>query len=139
MDTEENLNSLIVEDKKMNHPIEESKRTSRTTSSISPLKYLMKGNSIIGATIDIPLGLIHNKDFPFSDNALLRVEIAENRIVLSEPTMWWETVDTCSLPWCRRYERLPEQVKKILEHIRETKKTIDVIKLVKEVTKENTQ
>ena len=68
------------------------------------LKYFNKS----GARLYLKQELLNNPGFPFEDDEVLKVEIVEDKLVLSRPE-WWEILDWDELPLVWR--TLPEDIK----------------------------
>ena len=61
-----------------------------------------------GARLYIPQRLLDHPEFPFMDDETMKVEILDDKLVLSKPE-WWEMLDWNQMP--QVWRTLPEEIK----------------------------
>lgn len=70
----------------------------------SQIKFFKKS----GARLYIPQKIIDDPSFPFEDESIVKIEIKDNQITLSNPE-WWELLDWNEMQ--PAYQALPEEIK----------------------------
>ena len=61
-----------------------------------------------GARLYIPQKIISDKNFPFRDGDIVKIEIGNSSLIL-KAVEWWEMLDWKTLPHV--FEKLPEEMK----------------------------
>lgn len=63
-----------------------------------------------GAYLYLPMRLVEDQSFPFKDDDIVKLEVADGRRMIVSIPQWWELLDWNSLP--EAFKKLDDETKK---------------------------